>query len=212
MSQLFEDKAIFETAYSAALAEAVMTANAHQVSSDHVTIERIMSEENFKVLVYTAWRMTQERRESADRIALTYEKVKLLFSTLGFGDINHFRPEGSEDCFNSSGLTKFMTLHIIYLIREKQNACARCNCLVEDERFGAFGFDSDHVGENFRIDNEEETRKQSKFTGNNGAGLLKILLEGAMTQLTCKPCHLVLTTNLIKSMHSSRVLKKQKRS
>ena len=182
MSRLFEDKAKFETAYSAALAEAGITANAHQVSSDHVTIERIMSEENFKVLVYTAWRMTQEHQESADRIALTYEKVKLLFSSLGFGDINRFRPEDSEDSFNSWGLAKFMTSHIVYLTREKQNACARCNILVEDKRYGAFGFDSDHIFENFRMDNEETTK--TCLSVDNKAGLLKILLEGAKTQLT----------------------------
>jgi hypothetical protein len=206
MSQLFEDKAKFETAYSAALAEAGITANAHQVSSDHVTIERIMSEENFKVLVYTAWRMTQEHQESADCIALTYEKVKLLFSSLGFGDINRFR----QDCFNRNCLTKFMTKHIIYLIREKQNVCARCNLVVEDKRYGAFGFDSDHIFENFRMDNEETT-KTCLFVDNK-VGLLKILLEGAKTQLTCKRCHLDLTDIFFKPTHSSRVLKKQKRS
>ena len=202
---VFKDKAIFETAYSAALAEAGMTANAYQVSSNHVTIERIMSEENIKALVYTAWRMTQLPKDSADRNALTYEKVKLLFSTLGFGDINSFRPEDSKDSYNSMTLSKFMTTHIVYLMREKQNACARCNFVVDDKRFGAFGFDSDHIGENFRMD-DEETKKTGLFTGATTRGLLKILFEGAMTQLTCKRCYLDLTTN------RSRAHKKQKRS
>jgi hypothetical protein len=194
MAQSFEDKAIFETAYSAALTEAARTANAHPVASNHVTMERIMSEENFKVLVYTAWRMTQLPNHNPDRDALTYEKVKLLFSTLGFGDINRFRPEDSEDWFNNHGLTKFMTDHIIYLIREKQNACARCNLVVDDSRHGAFGFDSDHIFENFRMDNEE-TRKTCSFGTSGKTGLFKKLFEGAMTQLTCKRCHLDLTIN-----------------
>jgi hypothetical protein len=86
----FVDEAVLEEAFSAALAEAARTANAHPVASNHVTIEQIMSEANFKDLVYVTWRMSQLPSQEADRDALTYERVWLLFSSLGFGDIKRF--------------------------------------------------------------------------------------------------------------------------
>ena len=187
----FVDEAVLEEAFSAALAEAARTANAHPVASNHVTIEQIMSEANFKDLVYVTWRMSQlspGKDQSSDRDALTYERVWLLFSSLGFGDIKRFRPIDSEDHFNDKKLCRFMAEHIVYIMREKQHACARCNCVVVDNRYGAIGFESDHISENYRGESEE-SRKTAKLDGAR-MGLLRALSEGAMTQLTCNPCHL----------------------
>ena len=93
-----------------------------------------------------------------ERKGLTHEKVKGLISALGYGDINRFRPTDSEDFYDKDKLSKFMASTIIFLILEKQNACARCNVVSIDKRYGAFGFESDLVDENFRK-KDEETRK-----------------------------------------------------
>ena len=73
-----------------------------------------------------------------------------MFSNQGFGDIARFRPEDSEDYFNKHCLSHFLTLHFIYILREKQCACARCGILIDSPMYGAIGFESDHVEENYR--------------------------------------------------------------
>lgn len=88
-----------------------------------------------------------------ERKGLTHEKVKGLISALGYGDINR-----CEDFYDKDKLSKFMASTIIFLILEKQNSCARCNVVSIDKRYGAFGFESDLVDENFRK-KDEETRK-----------------------------------------------------
>ncbi len=155
MAQRFLDKAIFEDVYSAAVTQARIVDEKYEVGSSHVTILRILSEPNFKDLKYIIWRTSQLHKYSTDRKALMYEKVKRLFFCLGYGDINRFRPMDSEDVFNKTKLSLYMTDTTIFLIREKQIACARCNVVSIDKRYGAFAFESDHVDENFRKEGEK---------------------------------------------------------
>ena len=133
MAQRFLDKAIFEDVYSAAVTQARIVDEKYEVGSSHVTILRILSEPNFKDLKYIIWRTSQLHKYSADRKALMYEKAKRLFFCLGYGDINRFRPMDSEDVFNKTKLSLYMTDTTIFLIREKQIACARCNVVSIDK-------------------------------------------------------------------------------
>ena len=84
-----------------------------------------MSEEKLKDLVYLAWRMSQldPPHASPDHAALTHENVKILFSSVGFGDINRFRPVDSEKFYEKTKLSELMMVHIVYLVRDMQNAC-----------------------------------------------------------------------------------------
>jgi hypothetical protein len=59
------------------------------------------------------------------------------------------KTNNEEDKFNNSQLSHFLAETTVFLIRSKQISCARCNLISLDERLGAFGFESDHVDENF---------------------------------------------------------------
>jgi hypothetical protein len=202
MVQRFLDHSIYEDAYSAAVAQARIMDEKYEVGSNHVTILQILSEPNFRDLTYIIWRTSQLHYSSADRKAMTYEKVKRLFFGLGYGDINRFRPMDSEDVFNKTMLSHFMTDTTIFLIREKQIACARCNVVSIDKRFGAFAFESDHVDENFRKEGEESTKGFELGVGTY-CSILNLLEEFSKTQLTCPTCHFSIThakdfSNIIK--------------
>jgi hypothetical protein len=72
----------------------------------------------------------------------------------------------------------------VFLIQSKQIACARCNPVSLDERLGAFGFESDHVDENFRKKGEEK-EKEFDVNASRHSSILKILNEVAKTQVRC---------------------------
>jgi uncharacterized protein YcbX len=72
----------------------------------------------------------------------------------------------------------------VFLIQSKQIACARCNLVSLDERLGAFGFESDHVDENFRKKGEEK-EKEFDVNASRHSSILKILNEVAKTQVRC---------------------------
>ena len=76
--------------YSAAVTQARLIDEKYEVGSNHVTTLEILSEVNFRDLTYMAWRISQLHSSSSDHKALTYEKVKGLFSALGYGDIHRF--------------------------------------------------------------------------------------------------------------------------
>ncbi len=71
---------------------------------------------------------------------------------------------------------------LFFLIRSKQIACARCNRVSLDERFGAFGFESDHVDENFRKKGEKK-EKDFEAVCSKCCNILKLLAEVANTQV-----------------------------
>jgi hypothetical protein len=72
----------------------------------------------------------------------------------------------------------------VFLIQSKQIACTRCNLVSLDERLGAFGFESDHVDENFRKKREEK-EKEFDVNASRHSSILKILNEVAKTQVRC---------------------------
>ena len=109
-----------------------------------------------------------------------------MFSNQGFGDIARFRPEDSEDYFNKHHLSHFLTNHFIYILRENQCACARCGILIDSPMYGAIGFESDHVEENYRV-LEDSEKALSLACGVKCIGTA--LIEASKTQLTCGFCH-----------------------
>jgi hypothetical protein len=170
----FLELALFEAEYSAAVERAREMDNTYVVGSNHVR------DPKFKAVMKILWRISQLGITSKDRKALTYEKITGLFIAFGHGDIKRFRPTDSEDKFNNSHLSDYLTETTVYLIHRKQIACARCNLVSLDEQFGAFGFESDHVDENFREKGEEKEKVASKRYS-----LLKLLNEVAKTQVRC---------------------------
>jgi hypothetical protein len=89
-----------------------------------------------------------------------------------------------EDHFNNSKLSEFLIETTVFLIRSKQNACARCYVVSLDEQFGAFDFESDHVDENFRKKGEEK-EKDFELICSKSCNILKLLNEVAKTQVRC---------------------------
>jgi hypothetical protein len=88
----------------------------------------------------------------------------------------------SEDKFNNSNHSVFLVDTTVFLIRSKQIACARCNLVSLDERYGAFAFESDHVDENFRKKGEEK-EKEFEIKCSLKCSILKLLAEVAKTQV-----------------------------
>jgi hypothetical protein len=154
----FLELALFEAEYSAAVERAREMDNTYVVGSNHVPLLQILSDPMFKAVMIILWRISQLGITCKDRKALTYEKISGLFVAFGHGDIKRFRPLDSEDKFNNSQLSDYLSETTVFLIRSKQNACARCNLISLDEQFGAFGFESDHVDENFRKKWEEKEK------------------------------------------------------
>jgi hypothetical protein len=180
----FLEKALFDAEYSAAVERAREMDNTYVVGSNHVPLVRILSDPKFKAVMKVIWRISQLGINSKDRKALTYERITHLFIAFGHGDIKRFRPSDSEDKFNNSKLSDYLTDTTVYLIRSKQIACARCNIVSLDEQFGAFGFESDHVDENFRKKGEEKEKGFIVRTSKQPC-LLRLLNEVAKTQVRC---------------------------
>ena len=173
---------LFEAEYSAVVERAREMDNKYVVGSNHVPLVRILTDPNFKAVMILIWRITQLDRNSKDTKDLTYERVNCLFSAYGHGDIKRFRPLDSEDKFDNSNLCDFLAETTVFLIRSKQIACARCNLVSLDERFGAFAFESDHVDENFRKKGEEK-EKEFEIKCSLKCSILKLLAEVAKTQV-----------------------------
>jgi hypothetical protein len=155
--------------------------NMYVMGSNHVPLVQILSDPMFKAVMIILWRITQLGKTCK---ALTYEKISGLFIAFGHGDIKRFRPFDSEDKFNNSKLSEYLSDTTIFLIRSKQNACARCNVVSLDEQFGAFGFESDHVDKNFRKKGEEKEKDFDVIAGHH-FNILKVLNEVAKTQVRC---------------------------
>ena len=117
---------------------------------------------------------------------------KLLFSSLGQGDINRFQNTDEESNFENHICSDFMVKTIMFIIRDRQNACARCNVVSTDKWYGAFGFKSDHVDENYRREGEE-SKKRFKVRAGRSMSILNMLEEIAKTQLICTHCHQITT-------------------
>jgi hypothetical protein len=178
----FLEKALFDAEYSAAVERAREMDNTYVVGSNHVPLVWILTDPNFKAVMIIIWRISQLESGSKEREYLTYERVTSLFSAYGHGDIKRFRPLDSEDKFDNSKLCDFLAETTVFLIRSKQIACARCNLVSLDERFGAFGFESDHVDENFRKKGEKK-EKDFEAVCSRHSSILKLLAEVAKTQV-----------------------------
>jgi hypothetical protein len=173
---------LFEAEYSAVVERAREMDNKYVVGSNHVPLVRILTDPNFKAVMIIIWRISQLERGSKDRKDLTYERVTCLFSAFGHGDIKRFQPSVSEDKFDNSNLSDFLTETTVFLIRSIQIACARCNLVSLDVRLGAFGFESDHVDKNFQKKGEEK-EKEFEIGCSKCCNILKLLAEVAKTQV-----------------------------
>ncbi len=158
--------------------------NTYVVGSNHVPHVRTLSDPKFKAVMKLHWRISQLGITSKDRKALTYEKITGLFIAFGHGDIKCFQPLDSEDKFNNFHLSNYLTETTVFLIRSKQIACARRNLVSLYEQFGAFGFESNHVDENFQKKGEEK-EKEFHVNASKQYSLLKLLNEVAKTQVRC---------------------------
>ena len=137
-----------------------------------------------------------------DNTHFTYEKIKAALLGLGHGNVERFRDD-LKDFFDNHDLSGFMKFVIYYLFKEKQHACARCGCVSRDHMHGAWGFELDHVAENFRMEGEAFTKTASVSDSLAQKPLKGVLLEMAQCQLTCNTCHLNLSykkTKEIKKM------------
>jgi hypothetical protein len=176
--------ALFEDEYSAVVERAREMDNMYVVGSNHVPLLQILSDPMFKALMLIIWRISQLGITCKGRKALTYERISGLFNAFGHGDIKRFRSSDMEDHFNNSKLSEFLIETTVFLIRSKQNACARCYVVSLDEQFGAFDFESDHVDENFRKKGEEK-EKDFELICSKSCNILKLLNEVAKTQVRC---------------------------
>ena len=114
----FEDLLIFEAAYTAAVAEATRIADTYNFQSNHVPIARILADQNIKHLAHLSWRISQLHPMSKDRKAITQVKVKLLFSSLGHGNIDRFQNTDHVLKFENHNCSEFMVKQIMFIIRD----------------------------------------------------------------------------------------------
>ena len=90
-----------------------------------------------------------------------------------------------------------MTEILFYRLKEFQNCCARCGCKITNPMHGVFGFECDHVAENFRKKGEASMKTNELSQIHD---LMKKILEMAQTQLTCAGCHYCLSNKKTKEI------------
>jgi hypothetical protein len=80
-----------------------------------------------------------------------------------------------------------MVNNFLCLIKEKQCACARCGIEIRDSMFGAIGYESDHIEENYH---ENDDSNKNFWIGNlDQCNIYATLNEIVKTQLTCGFCY-----------------------
>jgi hypothetical protein len=115
-----EEISVFDDKYDAAIIDGERLLQVHPVKVNHVPIAQILRRDNVKILAYNLWYILMLGSSDPVRQCLTYLEIKAIFSNLGFGDINRFYPEDSEEFFNKNNVTNFLTMHFIYILRESQ--------------------------------------------------------------------------------------------
>ena len=182
---IVDEISLLDVNYSASITKSERLLHDYPVAPNHVPIVQILQRDNVKEFFHVASLISTIGPNDPERQAYSYPKIKSMFSNQGFGDIARFRPEDSEDYFNKHCLSHFLTLHFIYILREKQCACARCGILIDSPMYGAIGFESDHVEENYRA--LEDSEKALSLGDVRCIGTA--LIEASKTQLTCGFCH-----------------------
>ena len=153
---------------------------------NHTPTIEVLGDQNLKSTIFLAVQMSTLGSKVAKRKHFTYKKIKAAFKAHGHSYIERFRDD-LEDYFDNHQLSEFMTEVIYYLFKEKQRACARCGCVSMDHKHGAWGFELDHVAQNFRMEGEASTKTASV---SDITSLKGTLLEMTQCQLTCNSCHL----------------------
>ena len=198
----YESYSDFESKYSSAIAYAeILTQKPEfQVHKNHVPIAAILKQDNVKDLIFTATKISQlAPRDKADREFITIQSVIDLFDRLCFGSTSRFNPDDFECIDTSSHAVKqFMLKNIIYLLKEKQCACARCGMEIEDRKFGAIGYECDHVEENYR--ENDQSMKLFNIAQAFEKEVHVAINEVTKTQLTCGTCHLRVKYSISKDL------------
>lgn len=167
------------------------TLTTYKVHENHTPYSEVLRDQNVKSIIFLAVQVSILGGNAGNRKHFTYKKIKAAFKALGNGDIERFRDD-LEDVFDKLTLSEFMTEVIYYLVKEKQHACARCGCKITNHTHGAWGFELDHVAENFRMEGKASTKTANVSDIQNLKGKL---LEMTQCQLTCNMCHLNLSHN-----------------
>ncbi len=183
---ILDEISLLDDNYSASITKSERLLHDYPVAPNHVPIVQILQRDNVKEFFHVASLISTIGGRDPARQAYSYPKIKSMFANLNFGDIARFRPEDSEDFFNKHPLSYFLTQNFICILRENQCACARCGILIDCPMFGAIGFESDHVEENYRV-NEDSERALS--LDSHVSCIETALSEASKTQLTCGFCH-----------------------
>jgi hypothetical protein len=142
----YEDITTFDEKFSSAITTAERLLRKFPVHENHVPISTILKEKEVKMLLHAATKIVQIGPNSDTRKTVTIQSIVNLFVGLTFGCIERFHPETFK---TSQKPNRFVIENFLYLMREKQCACARCGIVITDTMFGAIGFESDHVEENY---------------------------------------------------------------
>lgn len=179
----------FDKQYNAVKSVAALTRKKFNVHDDHKSLDLVFEEQNIRFITLLSVQSSKVGGASKDRKGLKYELFRDAFESLGFGNIERFRTD-HKNYLKINGLTQWLKNVLHYLLQEKQDVCARCGRRITSSWYGAFGFQNDHVAENFRSEGEASTK-----TGcvNQKKEIMSMILEMAQTQLTCVPCHTYLT-------------------
>lgn len=192
----FVNEEEFKQKIEEAIVVADATINRFKVHPDHKPLIQAYRDPNFTDMAFLIVQISTLGGRNSGRKQFTLEKIKSAFMAYGHGDIKRFRDD-LDEFFKSTRLTHFMTEILYYRLKEFQDVCARCGCRSTNHTHGAFGFECDHVAENFRKKGEAsaKTDRLCKISD-----LMKKILEMAQTQLTCVPCHLNLTSKKTKAI------------
>lgn len=152
---------------------------------NHTPLKEAYRDPNVTDMIFLAKQIATVHMNDKGRKQFTLERIMIAFNAHGHGDIGRLRDD-LEDFFNKKGISLFLRDILYYLLRERQGACARCGRKISNHTHGAWGFQCDHVAENFRKPGEASTKTGSV---SDIEELMKKLLEMAQTQLTCGKCH-----------------------
>jgi hypothetical protein len=182
----------FERDFNELVLRSQATLTSYKVHENHTPTIEVLREQNVKSTIFLAIQMSTIGGREANRKHFTYEKIKAALLALGHGNVERFRDD-LKVFFDKHDLSGFMKFVIYYLFKEKQHACARCGCVSRDHMHGAWGFELDHVAQNFRMEGEASTKTASVSDSLARMPLKGVLLEMTQSQLTCVTCHMNLS-------------------
>ncbi len=190
------------------LAEALLTKNkaisqrkenTTTAADEHRFMHDILQRDNVLRMVNGVLAYCKQRSD-----ALVFESLNDVISFFDSCDINirHFYGEDDElqSRFEADPRSTFLKRMMIYSFRNMQCACGKCGKRIVVVRYGAIGYESNHIFDDLAKDENERRKSFEVSCTNFSIDVCDLLFEVCKTDLECMFCHNKLGTCLYEDL------------